>query len=261
MSRATGRLTILHVSDVHVTRTGRLYGRVDGAARLSAVADYVRQAAITPEAVVVTGDLVERGNGDAYGVVQDGLDELECAAGVPVLTVLGNHDDRVSARVLRGHEHGHTRVVTIDDLRFLLLDSSRGELGADQLAWVRDALREPYGSGTVVALHHPPLGSPMPSLARAGLRDAPALLDALQGSDARAVLAGHFHHAMSATLGGIAVSVGPSLAYHQVMDAGPDRVSGHDSAMFSLVHLVPGGVVSTSVSLESPNPLFTSLIA
>ncbi|HJB62600.1 MAG TPA: phosphoesterase, partial [Candidatus Microbacterium pullistercoris] len=135
------------------------------------------------------------------------------------------------------------------------------DLGEEQIAWVRRALREPYGSGTVVALHHPPVASPMPTLARAGLRDADALLDALDGSDVRAVLAGHFHHPMSATLRGIPVSVGPSLAYHQVMDAGPDRVSGHDSAMFSLVHLLAGGVAATSVSLRSPDPLFTSQIA
>ncbi|GGD27159.1 3',5'-cyclic adenosine monophosphate phosphodiesterase CpdA [Microbacterium faecale] len=261
MSRETGRLTILHVSDVHVTRSGRLYGSVDGAARLCAAADWVRQTGVTPEAVVVTGDLVERGNGDAYAIVQDALDELERAAGVPVLTVLGNHDDPEAARMLRGHGSGHARVVLVDDLRFLLLDSSRGDLGEEQIAWVRRALREPHGSGTVVALHHPPVASPMPTLARAGLRDADALLDALDGSDVRAVLAGHFHHPMSATLRGIPVSVGPSLAYHQVMDAGPDRVSGHDSAMFSLVHLLAGGVAATSVSLRSPDPLFTSQIA
>jgi len=261
MSRETGRLTVLHLSDVHVTRSGRLYGRVDGAARLAAVAQYVRDAGITPEAVVVTGDLIERGNADAYDIVRRGLDELERAAGCPVFTVLGNHDDADAARILRGHERGHARVALLDDLRLLLLDSSSGALGREQIAWARDALREPHGSGTIVALHHPPVASPMPTLARAGLRDGDDLLDALAGSDVRAVLAGHFHHPMSATLRGTPVSVGPSLAYHQVMDAGPDCVSGHDQAMFSLVHLVPGGVAATSVSLDSPDPLFTSRIA
>ncbi|WP_110588093.1 metallophosphoesterase family protein [Microbacterium suaedae] len=260
MSHATGRLTVLHISDVHATGGDLLYERVDGARRLRAVGDYVRQTGITPEAVVVTGDLVQRGHGGAYGAVQEALDELENAAGVPVLTVIGNHDDPERARELRGHARGHCREVRVDDLRFLLLDSSTGELGSAQIAWVRDALRTPYGSGTVIALHHPPLGSPMPTLARAGLRDADALLEAAAGGDVRAILAGHFHHAIAATLGGIPVSVAPSLAYHQVMDAGPDRVSGHDSAMFSLVHLVPDGVSATSVSLESPAPLFTSPI-
>ena len=261
MSRATGRLTVLHLSDVHITRDGRLYDRVDGVARLRAVGEYVTRTGVTPEAIVVTGDLIERGNGDAYESVRDAFDELERATRTPVLTVLGNHDDADRARVLRGHEGGHHRVVLVDELRFLLLDSSRGELGAEQIAWIRRTLRAPHGEGTVVALHHPPLGSPMPVLARAGLRDAAAFLDAIAGSDVRTVLAGHFHHPMSATLRDIPVSVGPALSYHQVMDAGPDHVSGHDRAMFSLVHLLPGGISATSIGLEHPAPLFTSPIS
>jgi Icc protein len=260
MSRATGRLTVLHLSDVHATRDGRLYDAVDGIERLRTVGAYVCQAGITPEAIVVTGDLIERGHADAYDAVGEALDELEYRTGVPVLTTIGNHDDPIAARRLRGHGRSHHRAVIVDDLRFLLLDSSSGELGAAQLTWLRDELQHPHGAGSVVALHHPPLGSPLPTLAKAGLRDADALLDALESSDVRAVLAGHFHHPLSATLRGVPVSVGPSLAYHQVMDAGPDRVSGHDWAMFSLVHLLPGGVTATSVNLQSPAPLFTAAI-
>lgn len=101
----------------------------------------------------------------------------------------------------------------------------------------------------------------MPTLAKAGLRDADAFLDVLEGTDARVVLAGHFHHTLAATMRGISVSVGPSLAYHQVMDAGPHRVSGHDQAMFSIVHLVPGAVMATAVNLASPAPLFSSPVS
>lgn len=258
MSRETGRLTVLHVSDVHGTRDGRLYGHVDGVARLRDVGDYVRRTGITPEAIVVTGDLVERGHGDAYHLVREAFDELERTAAAPVLSVLGNHDDPARAHALRGHERAHHRVVRIDELRFVLLDSSSGALGEAQLDWLRVQLREPHGIGTIVALHHPPIGSPMPVLAQAGLRDAEAFLEAIEDSDVRAVLAGHFHHPLSASLRGVPVWVGPSLAYHQVMDAGPDRVSGHDRPMFSLIHLTPTAVTATGIGLESPAPLFTS---
>lgn len=261
MSRATGRLTVLHVSDVHATEDGLLYGRVDGAARLRAVGDYVRDAGATPEAIVVTGDLVQRGNAGAYPLLEAALDDLERTAGVPVLTVIGNHDDPDAARGMRRHAAGHVRVEHVAGLRFVLLDSSSGALGAAQIAWLRDALREPWGLGTVVALHHPPLGSPLPTLAKAGLADAAGFLDAVAGTDVRAVLAGHFHHPLSATLRGVPVSVGPALAYQQVMNAGPDRVAGHDQAMFSLVHLLPDGVSATSVSLDSPSPLFTQPVS
>lgn len=260
MSRETGRLTVLHLSDLHITADGLLYDAVDGVERIRTVSAYARQAGITPEAILVTGDLVQRGHANAYGRVDEALAELARTTGVPVLTTIGNHDDPDKARGLRGHEHGHYRVVLVDDLRFILLDSSTGRLGPAQIDWLRRALRDPHGIGTIVALHHPPMGSPLPALAKAGLQDAEAFLDALQHTDVRAVLAGHFHHPLFGTVSDVPVSVGPSLAYHQVMDAGPDRVSGHDSAMFSLMHLTPGGITTTSVSLDSPSPLFTSPI-
>lgn len=260
MSRASGRLTVLHLSDVHATSGELLYDAVDGIERLRRFETYIRDAGITPEAIVVTGDLAQRGHPDAYPRLRDAFDRLADAAGVPVLTALGNHDDPAAARVLRGHRESHHRVEIVDDLRFVVLDSSSGELGQPQLDWLRLVLRSSHGIGTIVALHHAPLGSPLPTLAKAGLRDSAAFLDAVAGTDVRVVLAGHFHHPLSATLRGTPISVGPSLAYHQVMDAGPDRVSGHDLAMFSLVHLLPEGVTVTNVGLDSPAPIFSSLL-
>lgn len=260
MSRASGRLTVLHISDVHATESGLLYNAVDGLERLRAVGEYVRRAQITPEVVLVTGDLIQRGNAGAYGAVQDAIDALEQSVAAPVLTVIGNHDEPDAAAALRGHENGHYRAVIIDGLRVILLDSSSGELGAEQRRWLTDQLAEPHRDGTIFALHHPPLGSPLPTLAKAGLRDAEAFLDIVEGTDVRSILAGHFHHPLAAHLRGIPVSVGPSLAYHQVMDADPERISGHDQAMFSIVHLHADAVTATSVALESPLPLFSSAI-
>ncbi|MEV1295022.1 metallophosphoesterase [Pseudonocardia sp. NPDC049635] len=258
MSRESGRLTVLHLSDVHATAGDLLYGAVDGLERLRLVGSYVRRTGITPEVVVVTGDLVQRGHWVAYPALREALDDLAVSTGAPVLTAIGNHDDPVAARTLTGHRDGHHRTVLAGGLRVVLLDSSSGELGEVALARLRAELRTPAPEGTVVALHHPPLGSPLPTLARAGLRDADALLAAVAGTDVRAVLAGHFHHPLSATLRGVFVSVGPSLAYHQIMDAGPDRVGGHDLAMFSLVHLHADGAAATGMALHSPAPLFTS---
>lgn len=257
MSLETGRLTVLHLSDVHATHGELLYGAVDGLERLERVGDYALAAGITPELVVVTGDLVQRGHAGAYPDLDRALSRLESALGAPVLTVLGNHDDPTAARVLRGHEAGHRRIAHVGGLRVALLDSSSGELGAEQLDWLLAQLREPAELGTIVALHHAPLGSPLPTLAKQGLRDAEALLDVLEGTDARLVLAGHFHHQLSATVRGIPVAVAPALAYHQVMNAGPLAVAGHDEASFSLVHLTAAGVSAASVSLREAEPIFT----
>lgn len=257
MSLENGRLTVLHLSDVHATDGELLYGAVDGLERLDRVGVYARAAGITPELVVVTGDLVQRGHPGAYAGLDAALARLEDALDAPVLTVLGNHDDPDAARALRGHEGGHHRIRHVDGLRVALLDSSAGELGPEQLAWLAAELDRPAPHGTIVALHHAPLGSPLPTLAKQGLRDAEALLDVLEGSDARLVLAGHFHHQLSAVVRGVPVAVAPALAYHQVMNAGPLAVSGHDEASFSLVHLTASGVSAASVSLREAEPIFT----
>ncbi|SMH48643.1 3',5'-cyclic AMP phosphodiesterase CpdA [Rathayibacter oskolensis] len=259
MSAETGHLTLLHLSDVHATDGELLYGAVDGLERLERVGAYVVDAGITPEAIVITGDLIQRGHSSAYPALGRALDRLQERVGAPVLTALGNHDDQEAARLLPGHADGHDRVVEIGGLGIVLLDSHDGALGSERLAWLAEQLAAPRPLGTVVALHHPPLASPLPTLARQGLRDAEALLDTLAGTDVRVLLAGHFHHPLAAVVRSIPVSVGPSLAYHQVMNAGPDRVSGHDSAMFSLLQLGADSVTGSTVSLRTPEPLFTSL--
>lgn len=261
MSIGTGRITILHVSDVHATNGELLYGAVNGLERLDLVCSYALDAGITPEAVVITGDLVQRGHSAAYPELARALDRLQDRIGAPVITALGNHDDPAAARVLAHHDRAHYRAVVLDSVRILVLDSHTGALDTEQLGWLRDQLAAPHALGTVVALHHAPLGSPLPTLAKQGLRNADALLDVLAGTDTRLLLAGHFHHPLSANVRGIPLSVGPSLAYHQVMNAGPDVVSGHDSAMFSLVHLTADSVSATSVSMHKPEPLFTSRTA
>ena len=257
MSLESGRLTILHLSDVHATAGKLLYGQVDGLARLNQVGQYAVSAGITPEAVVVTGDLAQRGHADVYPAIGRALRHLGDVVGAPVLTVLGNHDSRINARLLPGHERGHNRAVHIGLLRFVLLDSSSGILDAAQLAWLSVTLEQPFGLGTVIALHHSPIPSPLPTLSKTGLRNPHDLARAIENSDVRIILAGHYHHPMSATFHGVPVSVGPSLAYHQVMNAGPDTVSGHDLAMFSLVHITDTGVSTAPVSLRSSPPLFS----
>ncbi|WP_068492838.1 metallophosphoesterase family protein [Pseudoclavibacter helvolus] len=266
-SAGAHRTTVLHLSDVHATAGAQLYGTIDGITRMLAASDYARNAGVAPDAIVISGDLIERGNEAAYPVLRDALLGLEDSWGVPVLTVLGNHDSRVPARILPGHETPEgwqadaavPRAVRIGEWRFLLLDSSTGSLGPAQLAWLEAELASaaPAPAGTVVVMHHPPLGSPLPMLARAGLRDAGDFLDIVEGTDVRTILSGHFHHPLAATTRGVHVSVGPALAYHQVMNAEPGTVSGFDRSMYSLVHLGADAVSASSVGVEHPAPLFT----
>lgn len=252
------RQTIVHVSDVHATVDGRLHGRIDGIERLRRVAEVVRCDGITPEAMVVSGDLIERGHAAAYPALRDALRDIEQSIGAPVLTVPGNHDAPGAMQDLPGSPRRTALARTAGRLRFLLLDSSSGRLGPDQLDRVREELRAPAGDGTILVLHHPPVPSPLPALAGTDLADGHELLTLLPGTDVRAILAGHFHHPLTALVQGVPVLVAPALAYHQVMQADPDRVSGYDLALFALIHVQPGSLTSMTLPLTSPPPLFTT---
>ncbi|MDH6236329.1 metallophosphoesterase [Cryobacterium sp. CG_9.6] len=253
----TERHTILHISDIHATDGELLYGQVDGIGRLYRVAQYVAEAGLTPEAIVITGDLAQSGHGNAYPRLRNAFAEVSSLLGAPLFSTLGNHDEPAQARVLDGHAIQHYRVIELDRLRIVTLDTSTGSIPSDQLDWLRAVLAVPYGWGTVLAMHHAPVPSPLPALARRGLGNSAELAAAIKNSDVRLILAGHYHHTMSAEIAGIPVWVGPSLAYEQIMNAGPHEVAGQDSAMFSIIQLTETGFSAAPVSLLSSTPLFT----
>jgi 3',5'-cyclic AMP phosphodiesterase CpdA len=260
MSETTPLFTMLHVSDVHATESGQLYGSIDPIARLEQLGEYVAEQGINPEVVVITGDLIQRGNAGAYPAVEQACRRLERALNAPVITVLGNHDDPHAAKQLTGHTTRHFGTHTVGDYRIVRLDSHTRELGPEQLEWLCRTLARPYGLGTILAIHHAPIGSPMPVLSKQGLADAAELMRAVDGSDVRAILAGHFHHSLNASLEGIPTFVAPALAYHQVMHAGPDQVAGHDAFWCSLVQLSESNVVSTPIELRPGAPVFTQQV-
>ena len=101
--------------------------------------------------------------------------------------------------------------------RLVLLDTSvpgagYGHLEAEQLHWLSDVLAETAPAGTVLALHHPPLIAATPLQRALDLDGLAELGTVLEGSDVRIVLAGHYHHAMTGSIAGIPVHVGPGVA-------------------------------------------------
>jgi 3',5'-cyclic AMP phosphodiesterase CpdA len=263
VSVATGRLTILHLSDIHATEDAPLYGRVDAEDRLAAVERVVKDSGATVDAIVVTGDIVERGNGRAYPRVGRALNRLAEGIGAPLLSVLGNHDDAAAAPCqLAGSTPRGYGAVQAGPLRVILLDSSTGRLGKRQLGWLNDTLaRQRIGYSrrwepTVVALHHPPIDSPLPALRGARLADADAFAAAIDGMGVNAILAGHYHHPLAASLRGVPVFVGPALSYQQRASADPVTTSAIDAPMVSVVHLTRAGVTAMPLSVAESRTLF-----
>lgn len=251
-------LVLAHVSDPHASVGGPLYGTVNGVDRLDLVADSLAAMGVRPDAVIVAGDLVQSGHTEAYSDVAAALTRLEANTGAPVLVVPGNHDHPLAFLTLPQSASVNRRIVHIGQTRFALLDSSSGSLGTAQLRWLAQQLSEPAAGGTVLVLHHPPAPSPLPSLAGRELSDADELAAVVATTDVRLILAGHFHHSLSAQLAGIPVSVSPALSYQQDPTAAAEQVCGVDLPAYSLVRLHERGHSVVSIPLHSSEILFTS---
>jgi 3',5'-cyclic AMP phosphodiesterase CpdA len=184
----------------------------------------------------------------------------------------GNHDDRdeFRRRLVRGDgslggpgapgapggpvNQTHWR----DGLRIIALDSTipgedGGALDDQTLRYLRSELATPAPDGTIVALHHPPIPSPVEPMARMALRDPRRLRDAIAGSDVRLVLCGHSHHEAFGMLGATPVWVSPAIAYRlDVTSTGAFR--GVPGTAFSGIRLGDGddGPVVTVYPVTTP---------
>lgn len=100
-------------------------------------------------------------------------------------------------------------------------------------------------------MHHPPVPLPMlPGAEIIELADQDRLAAVLEGTDVRAILAGHLHFSTHSTFAGIPVSVASSSCY--TSDPAPvgrfvSGVDGHQA--ISMVHVYADRVVHTTVPL------------
>jgi 3',5'-cyclic AMP phosphodiesterase CpdA len=226
-----------HVSDSHFTASGLLHGRVPVADRFATALHGLEASGVPLDAVVHTGDVADEGEAEAYLAARKAIDAVVARTGWRVLTVPGNHDDRVA---MRDHLLGSApspepidAVVDVRGLRIVLLDTSiprhvEGGLDEQQLAWLRDVLQEPAEHGTVLALHHPPVPVEVTGLQRLHLTGQDRLAAAIEGGDVRAVLGGHLHYATTSMFAGVPVFVAPATAYTIALRGPGGGVAGLD---------------------------------
>lgn len=215
-------MRILQITDTHLygDPAARHYDRIDTGAALTGLLDRLG-ALEAVDAVVHTGDASEDGSEESYRRLHAILDPVAERLGAALAITMGNHDVSAAYAAVRGpgargtdsqdrvHElAGGGRVVVLDSS---LPGAGYGQLEDAQLAWLADVLAEPAAAGTVLALHHPPLVAATPMLRTLDLDRLEELAAVLAGSDVRIVLAGHYHHEMSGSIGGVPVHVAPGV--------------------------------------------------
>ncbi len=185
----------VHLSDLHLSlqtnfeRMAGLLGHIAGAI------PNLRQR---PDFVVVSGDLIDRGDAESYKALRPLIEAFP----VPVVLALGNHDRREAFHLVFGqagsdapYDHdtvlAGVHVITLDTL---VPRHVAGALDEAQLGWLETALARHPDLPKLIVAHHPP---------RISETDLPwTCLDAestarlatlLEGQKVIAILSGHIH--------------------------------------------------------------------
>ena len=251
---------IAHISDTHLLAGSKpLYGAVDTDATVARALEQLERSETRPEAIIITGDLADVGEPDAYERLKKLIEPAAERMGSQTIWVMGNHDERAPfASILLGEEPStatQDRVYNVGGLRIIALDSSvpgyhHGDLSTEQLAWLRDELATPAPHGTILALHHPPIPTPIELMALIELDHQAELAEVVRGSDVRAILAGHLHYSTSGTFAGIPVSVSAATCYTIDTSAEPGTLAGINGGQtFNLVHVYADQVVHSIVPI------------
>lgn len=254
--------TFVHLADTHLPGDrSPLYGAADADGHLAVLLERIESSGLRPDALLLAGDLVDRGDRSAYRRLRALVEPVAERLGAEVVWAPGNHDDRAAMRAELPLDAAADPASPVcfsrwfGGLRVLVLDSTVpgahwGEIGEEQADWLRDELSRPAPEGSLLVVHHPPLPTVLDLAVTVELRGQTALAEVLRGSDVRAILSGHVHHPSFGTFAGIPVAVASSSAYGQDLAGVVGSTRGQDAAQgYNLVHVYADTVVHSPVSL------------
>ncbi|KAF1021553.1 MAG: 3',5'-cyclic adenosine monophosphate phosphodiesterase CpdA [Paracidovorax wautersii] len=227
---------LLQITDPHIREPGRLaYGRIDTAPYLAQAVASITRLPQAPDAIVITGDLVDFGRAAEYTHLRQLLAPL---ASHRIYLMPGNHDDRDELR-RSFPEHSYLGTagfiqysVPVGGLQLIALDTvvpraSEGRLCAERLAWLQAQLDAHRERPVVIAMHHPPFATLIGHMDAIGLLEGAAELELLvaRHPNVERVICGHLHRSIQVRFGGAIAATAPSVAHQVCLDLSPTAAS------------------------------------
>jgi 3',5'-cyclic AMP phosphodiesterase CpdA len=225
-------MLICQLSDLHVRPRGELaYRRVDTAAYVRRCVEHIGALDPHPDAVIITGDLADRGAREEYEHARALLAPLSA----PLYVIPGNHDDRDALRsafadctYLDPSAEFIQYTAPIGPLRLIALDTllpgeGGGLLCTRRLDWLENELRRAHASPVLIVMHHPPFATGIPYMDVVGLNTEYPLEPLIRRHDnVERILCGHVHRTILRRFGGTIAVTAPSPAHQVALDFAPD---------------------------------------
>ena len=195
-------MKFIHISDIHlVSKDGPLNGSFPSE-RLEKCLDDILKWHADAEFCVISGDLSEFAEKEAYQSLKNKLQEFP----IPFFLMIGNHDDRdLFQTVFPDNQSDQNNFVQTSietrEAIFLFLDTKKqgenvhdGELCEKRLAWLKRQLIDAGAKQTYLFMHHPPFEIGIPYMDKIRLFGAEQFLSTLvNGENIRHIFFGHVH--------------------------------------------------------------------
>lgn len=213
-------LRIVQITDLHLkAQSGGGLGwcrdceGLDTSETLANVLDDIQINEPCFNALVVTGDIAQDGDPDAYRM----FSRLLANEGAPVYCLPGNHDNKVHLReALDGKVISMPRYIVEKEWLLLFLDTSKsgevhGEITAMQIEWTKAIITHYPNHHVALFIHHHPVPVGSPWLDKDGLMNGEEVLDQLrQLPQIKTIVCGHIHQNLDQQVHGIRILGTPS---------------------------------------------------
>lgn len=220
---------LIQITDTHIVAPGEvLYGTIDSALHLRQTVHKINRMRPLPDAVVFTGDLVEKADEASYGH----FIELISALSMPTWVIPGNHDDpgmmlEVFSSTSYFPVNHPSYQYAIEDLPFRILalnshcpGTEMPEFNQQKLSWLEDQLKR-SNKPALIAIHHPPMTTGIELIDMGGSEWFQGLKTVLtKHQQVGLLICGHCHTDLSGRIGQVPVYMAPANSHQLVASRG-----------------------------------------
>ena len=246
-------IVVVQLTDSHLfaEAAGRLLG-MDTADSLRRVVELVRGEQPCIDLLLASGDLSQDGSLESY----QRFAELIAPIGAPSRWFAGNHDESLVMQLACAGSPHLQMVTDLGNWRLITLDSSIpgtvfGQLDAEQLDRLEDALASAGERHVLLSFHHHPVSVGCSWLDPIGLRNPEALFAVIDRyPNLRCILWGHVHQEVDLLRNDVRLLASPSTCV-QFAPGSEDFQVSSEAPGYRWLRLHGDGTLETGVSRVS----------